>query len=96
MYFNYPWIFKQNHELIKHILGEDKSESKDDAWIERMDALTENKHYVNYGQIDQTLPKMRFDTDPKRNRLPMDTTTSNDRYRDSKKKNIQGNICLSI
>ena len=91
VYFDYTWIFKQNPELIKHILGEDKSipESKDDVWIKRTDVLTENNHYVNYGQKDQNLPKMRFDTDPKQNPLPADTNTDIDnRYRltDSKKK----------
>ena len=64
VYFDYTWIFKQNPELIKHILGEDKSESKDDAWRDRTDPLTENKHYVKGGQKDPNYPKTRFDVLP--------------------------------
>jgi len=71
VYFDYTWIFKQNPELIKHILGEDKRTSETSEWTYRTDLLTENNHYVNYGQKDPNLPKMRFDT---KNSLPSDAT----------------------
>ena len=82
VYFDYTWIFRQNPELIKHILGEDKSESTN-AWTERTDELTGNKHYINYGQLDSDLPKMRFDTT-----IPLPADTKDNIYRayDSKKK----------
>ena len=79
VYFDYTWIFKQNPELIKHILGEDKRTSETSEWSDRTDLLTKNNHYVNYGQKDPNLPKMRFDTDPKRNPLP-DTRSNNTVY----------------
>ena len=81
VYFNYTWIFKQNPALIKHILGEEAvtSESKDE-WTDVTDALTENKHYVNYGQKDPNYPKMRFDTNPARNPLPTDTKSNSAKY----------------
>jgi hypothetical protein len=89
VYFDYTWIFKQNPELIKHILGEDKKTSETNEWTDRTDLLTGNNHYVNYGQKDPNLPKMRFDINPSRNLLPSNTTNEYDpRYRpsDSKKK----------
>ena len=81
VYFDYTWIFKQNPELIKHILGEDEvpSESKDE-WSDRTDELTENKHYVNYGQKDPNYPKMRFDINPAQNPLPNDTKSNSSKY----------------
>jgi hypothetical protein len=81
VYFDYTWIFKQSPELIKHVLGEDKGtpESKDE-WTDRTDLLTGNNHYVNYGQKDPNLPKMRFDINPLRNRIPLDTKSNGPVY----------------
>jgi len=72
-YFNYTLIFKQNPSLIKHILGETKD--KDDLqgqkeWMERVDPLTENKHYVNRRQPNPNLPKTRFDVNPDKSPVP--------------------------
>ena len=63
VYFDYTWIFKQNPELIKHILGEmsekDLKELKD-GWTPVEDPLTENKYHI-HPKPDVSYPKMRFD-----------------------------------
>ena len=65
VYFDYTWIFKQNPELIKHILGEmsekDLKELKD-VWTPVEDPLTENKYHINPNPEEKSYPKMRFDT----------------------------------
>jgi hypothetical protein len=64
VYFDYTWIFKQHPELIRHILGEDNSPPANtgtDKWEERIDPLTENKHYVNRNPSNPNDPKTRFD-----------------------------------
>lgn len=64
VYFDYTWIFKQNPELIKHILGEisekDLKELKD-GWTPVEDPLTENKYHINPNPEEKSYPKMRFD-----------------------------------
>jgi hypothetical protein len=64
VYFDYTWIFKQNPELIKHILGEmsekDLKELKD-VWTPVEDPLTENKFHINPNPEEKSYPKMRFD-----------------------------------
>jgi hypothetical protein len=63
VYFDYTWIFKQNPELIKHILGEmsetDLKELKE-GWTPVEDPLTENKYHINLKPLP-SYPKMRFD-----------------------------------
>jgi hypothetical protein len=64
VYFDYTWIFKQNPELIKHILG--KMSEKDlkelkDGWTPVEDPLTENKYHINPNPEEKSYPKMRFD-----------------------------------
>jgi hypothetical protein len=64
VYFDYTWIFKQNPELIKHILGEmsetDLKELKE-GWTPVEDPLTENKYHINPKPEEVSHPKMRFD-----------------------------------
>jgi hypothetical protein len=65
VYFDYTWIFKQNPELIQHILGKmnetDLKELKD-GWTPVEDPLTENKYHINPNPEEKSYPKMRFDT----------------------------------
>ena len=65
VYFDYTWIFKQNPELIKHILGKmsetDLKELKE-GWTPVEDPLTENKYHINPNPEEKSYPKMRFDT----------------------------------
>ena len=71
VYFDYTWIFKQNPALIKHILGEDTDTSdKTNRWEERIDPLTENRHYVNRNPSNPNYPKTRFDVNPDTSPLP--------------------------
>jgi hypothetical protein len=64
VYFDYTWIFKQNPELIQHILGKmnetDLKELKD-VWTPVEDPLTENKYHINPKPEEASYPKMRFD-----------------------------------
>jgi hypothetical protein len=64
VYFDYTWIFKQNPELIKHILGQisekDLKELKE-GWTPVEDPLTENKYHINPNPEEKSYPKMRFD-----------------------------------
>jgi hypothetical protein len=68
VYFDYTWIFKQNPELIKHILGEmsekDLKELKE-GWTPVEDPLTENKYHINPNPEERSYPKMRFDNPTK-------------------------------
>jgi hypothetical protein len=68
VYFDYTWIFKQNPELIKHILGEmsekDLKELKE-GWTPVEDPLTENKYHINPNPEEKSYPKMRFDNPTK-------------------------------
>ena len=77
VYFDYTWIFKQNPELIKHILGEmsekDLKELKD-GWTPVEDPLTENKYHINPNPEEASYPKMRFDNPTK---LPAETSKAN-------------------
>jgi hypothetical protein len=68
LYFDYEWIFRQDHSLIKHILGEELPDENVSAatkeqsqWIRRVDPLTENAHYINRNPMPSNYPKMRFD-----------------------------------
>jgi hypothetical protein len=65
VYFDYTWIFKQNPELIQHILGKmsetDLKELKE-GWTPVEDPLTENKYHINPKPEEASYPKMRFDT----------------------------------
>ena len=74
VYFDYTWIFKQNPELIKHILGEmsetDLKELKE-GWTPVEDPLTENKYHINPNPEEASYPKMRFDNPTK---MPSETT----------------------
>lgn len=77
VYFDYTWIFKQNPELIKHILGEmsekDLKELKE-GWTPVEDPLTENKYHINPNQEEKSYPKMRFDNPTK---MPAETSKTN-------------------
>jgi hypothetical protein len=74
VYFDYTWIFKQNPELIKHILGEmsetDLKELKE-GWTPVEDPLTENKYHINPNPEERSYPKMRFDNPTK---MPAETS----------------------
>jgi hypothetical protein len=74
VYFDYTWIFKQNPELIKHILGEmsetDLKELKE-GWTPVEDPLTENKYHINRNPEEASYPKMRFDNPTK---MPAEST----------------------
>jgi hypothetical protein len=74
VYFDYTWIFKQNPELIKHILGEmsepDLKELKE-GWTPVEDPLTENKYHINPNPEEASYPKMRFDNPTK---MPAEST----------------------
>jgi hypothetical protein len=74
VYFDYTWIFKQNPELIKHILGEmsetDLKELKE-GWTPVEDPLTENKYHINPNAEEASYPKMRFDNPTK---MPAEST----------------------
>ena len=73
VYFDYTWIFKQHPELIRHILGEDTDPAdKTSRWEERIDPLTENRHYVNRNPPNPNYPKTRFDVNPDTSPLPAD------------------------
>jgi hypothetical protein len=67
VYFDYTWIFKQNPELIQHILGKmsetDLKELKE-GWTPVEDPLTENKYHINPNP-EASYPKMRFDNPTK-------------------------------
>jgi hypothetical protein len=68
VYFDYTWIFKQNPELIKHILGEmSETELKElkEGWTPVEDPLTENKYHINPKPEESSYPKMRFDNPTK-------------------------------
>jgi hypothetical protein len=64
VYFDYTWIFKQNPELIQHILGKmsetDLKELKE-GWTPVEDPLTENKYHINPNPEVVSYPKLRFD-----------------------------------
>ena len=87
VYFDYTWIFKQNPELIKHILGEmnekDLKELKE-GWTSLEDPLTENKYHVNPKPEELSYPKMRFDNPtklpPETNEKPNSTHTGSYTY----------------
>ena len=68
VYFDYTWIFKQNPELIQHILGKmnetDLKELKE-GWTPVEDPLTENKYHINPNPEEASYPKMRFDNPTK-------------------------------
>jgi hypothetical protein len=74
VYFDYTWIFKQNPELIKHILGQmsetDLKELKE-GWTPVEDPLTENKYHINPNPEEKSYPKMRFDNPTK---MPAEST----------------------
>ena len=74
VYFDYTWIFKQNPELIQHILGEmsetDLKELKE-GWSPVQDPLTENEYHINRNPEERSYPKMRFDNPTK---MPSETT----------------------
>jgi hypothetical protein len=90
VYFDYTWIFKQNPELIKHILGEmsetDLKELKE-GWTPVEDPLTENKYHINLKPLP-SYPKMRFDNPmeelPKERTVPIpggtETITWKEKY----------------
>ena len=74
VYFDYTWIFKQNPELIKHILGEmNEKDLKElrEGWTPVEDPLTENKYHINPKPEEASYPKMRFDNPTK---MPSETT----------------------
>ena len=77
VYFDYTWIFKQNPELIKHILGQmsetDLKELKE-GWTPVEDPLTENKYHINPNPEEKSYPKMRFDNPT---RMPAETSKPN-------------------
>ena len=77
VYFDYTWIFKQNPELIKHILGEmsetDLKELKE-GWSPVQDPLTENEYHINRNPEERSYPKMRFDNPTK---MPAETSKTN-------------------
>jgi len=74
VYFDYTWIFKQNPELIQHILGQmsetDLKELKD-GWTPVEDPLTENNYHINPNPEEKSYPKMRFDNPT---RMPAEST----------------------
>jgi hypothetical protein len=74
VYFDYTWIFKQNPELIQHILGKmsetDLKELKE-GWTPVEDPLTENKYHINPNPEERSYPKMRFDNPTK---MPAEST----------------------
>ena len=74
VYFDYTWIFKQNPELIQHILGKmnetDLKELKE-GWTPVEDPLTENKYHINPKPEEASYPKLRFDTPTN---MPAETT----------------------
>jgi hypothetical protein len=77
VYFDYTWIFKQNPELIQHILGKmsetDLKELKE-GWTPVEDPLTENKYHINPKPEEVSHPKMRFDNPTK---MPAETSKPN-------------------
>jgi hypothetical protein len=77
VYFDYTWIFKQNPELIQHILGKmsetDLKELKE-GWTPVEDPLTENKYHINPNHEEASYPKMRFDNPTK---MPTETSKAN-------------------
>jgi hypothetical protein len=77
VYFDYTWIFKQNPELIQHILGEmsetDLKELKE-GWSPVQDPLTENEYHINRNPEERSYPKMRFDNPTK---MPAETSKAN-------------------
>jgi hypothetical protein len=74
VYFDYTWIFKQNPELIKHILGrmnENDLKELKEGWTPVEDPLTENKYHINPNPEERSYPKMRFDNPTK---MPAEST----------------------
>ena len=76
VYFDYNWIFKQQPELIRYILGEERniySRETKNEWIpSRPDPLTGNVYYINRSPTNPEYPKLRFDN-PKKYALPPPT-----------------------